>query len=941
LLELNRELLEHIESGGTLLVPSRQRATAVRLAHSSAMLGTHLRVWNSPDVLPWSAWVERELDFARARGESLPRRLSAPEEWLLWRDAVHEACAGHDVLMPDALIEPVRRAIGRLDDYGMPLTIAGSAETAVLLQARAGFRRRCAELGVLGTTSWQDCAAYLRPSEQVLLAGFQVLGPTRRQWLLQSGARVAGAASSAAPGSTGDAPLAAARRDAPRVIGCDNPLLEAQAAAQWCAAQLARDAEARLLLVVPRLAQQRHVWQRALAQRLDFRSLLAAGTSSGESPFAIEGGAALDSYPLVATALQLIRLASGSVPFEPLSAVLRSPYLAALDRNQCLRLELWLRENNVGALDAAVLPRLVEPVSARLGAAAAAPLHKLIDAIEASQASGAASPAVWGRAFAQLLSRCGWPGAIPGADEQQVRMRFNELLGDFAAIATPVGRLEAGEASQLLCEMAQRVAFEPASDDVPVTVTASLDDPIVHYDGIWVAGLSAEVWPPAAQPDPLLPLMQQRDAGVPEASAGGQLRLARQSMCGWQQRSVRCVWSWSRSEAELPCDRSPLLDEAPADSVTPSATATAGAPTTGAAAPDIATADVATVAVASMDAPSGTAFDLQSWLLAQSPALEAWRDADGPAWPPGRELQGGIVLLELQSLCPFRSFAELRLQARPLPQPAPGIDPRLRGQMLHLALERFWRATGDSATLHGRSRDATQALVRRSVWSAVEQSAARVPHSIDPALLRREAARAERLIGQLIDWELTRAAFETQSLETPQRLGIAGTSLSLRLDRVDRLADGRLVVIDYKSGAAHKFNAYDERPPKPQLPAYATAAGDQVAAVVALYLGRDSVKPRGLADRPGRVPGRGIDALPGGEAAWPALLQQWRARLERLVREFLDGRAAVQPQPGACEYCHLQMLCRVDAQLLAAAAAAAAEHTPAAQAAQGLQEDGT
>jgi ATP-dependent helicase/nuclease subunit B len=912
LLELNSELLEHIEGGGTLLVPSRQRATAVRLAYSTAMLGAQRRVWNSPDVLPWGAWVERELDGARARGESLPRRLSAAEEWLLWRDAVHAACSGHDVLMPDALIEPVRRAIGRLDDYGMSLPIAGSAETAVLLLARAGFRRRCAELGVLGTTSWQDCAAYLRPSRQLWLAGFQVLGPVRRQWLQQGGARLAGAAGAALPGS-GGAPAADTLGERPQLIGCDNPLLEARAAAQWCAAQLARDAAARLLLVVPRLAQQRHLWQRALAQRLDFRSLLAAGTSASESPFAIEGGAPLDAYPLVATALQLIQLASGSVPFEQLSGVLRSPYLAALDRNQCLRLELWLREHNVGALDSAVLPRLAVPVSASLGEAAAALLQELTAAIEACRTTGAVSPAHWARAFAQLLARCGWPGAMPGADEQQVRMRFDELLGDFAAIATPVGRLEADEASQLLRDMAQRVAFEPASDDVPVTVTDSLDDPIVRYDGIWVAGLSAEVWPPAAQPDALLPLMQQRDAGVPEASASGQLQLARQRMGHWQQRSLRCVWSWSRSEAELPRDRSPLLDEAA----------------------------VAAASGAGGDTAGGAVFDLPSWLVAQSPPLEAWGDADGPAWPSGQQLRGGIALLELQSLCPFRSFAELRLQARPLPQPAPGIDPRLRGQMLHLALERFWRATGDSATLHGRSREATQALVRRCVWSAGEQTAARLPGNIDTPLLRREAARAERLIDQLIDWELTRETFDTQSLETQQQLAIAGTSLSLRLDRVDRLADGRLLVIDYKSGAAHKFDAYEDRPPKPQLPAYATAAGDQVAAVLAVYLGRDGVKLRGLTDRAGRVPGRGIEALPGGEAGWPALLEQWRERLERLVREFLDGRAAVQPQPGACEYCHLQMLCRVDAQLLAAAAAAAADDAPAAQAAQALKEDGT
>ena len=172
------------------------------------MLAAGRRVWNSPDVLPWSAWIERELEFARARGETLPRRLSAPEEWLLWREAVHEACAGHDVLMPDALIEPVRRAIGRLDDYGLPLTRAASAETAVLLLARAAFRRRCAELRALGTTSWQDCAAYLHPSARLLLAGFPALGPARRQWLEQHGAR--GRASAAhegpcdAPGATGD-----------------------------------------------------------------------------------------------------------------------------------------------------------------------------------------------------------------------------------------------------------------------------------------------------------------------------------------------------------------------------------------------------------------------------------------------------------------------------------------------------------------------------------------------------------------------------------------------------------------------------------------------------------------------------------------------------------------------------------------------------------------
>ena len=120
-------------------------------------------------------------------------------------------------------------------------------------------------------------------------------------------------------------------------------------------------------------------------------------------------------------------------------------------------------------------------------------------------------------------------------------MRFDELLGEFAAITVPAdssGRSEAWR--RLLHQMAQRVAFEPASDDVPVTVTAGLDDPIVRYDGIWVAGLSAETWPPAAQPDPLMPLTAATRlvylTRAPTANCGW-----RSACNSWQRRAQHCV----------------------------------------------------------------------------------------------------------------------------------------------------------------------------------------------------------------------------------------------------------------------------------------------------------------------------------------------------------------------------------------------------------------
>ena len=61
MLEINQEILELLERGGTLVVPSAQRAAAVRLAYTSAQLRIARRVWKSPDVLPWSAWLERRI----------------------------------------------------------------------------------------------------------------------------------------------------------------------------------------------------------------------------------------------------------------------------------------------------------------------------------------------------------------------------------------------------------------------------------------------------------------------------------------------------------------------------------------------------------------------------------------------------------------------------------------------------------------------------------------------------------------------------------------------------------------------------------------------------------------------------------------------------------------------------------------------------------------
>jgi RecB family exonuclease len=139
----------------------------------------------------------------------------------------------------------------------------------------------------------------------------------------------------------------------------------------------------------------------------------------------------------------------------------------------------------------------------------------------------------------------------------------------------------------------------------------------------------------------------------------------------------------------------------------------------------------------------------------------------------------------------------------------------------------------------------------------------------------------------------------------------------LRPDRIDRLADGSLAVIDYKTGANAEIRAWlDERPRLPQLPAYVQALGAGRVSAVAFarvrsgdtgYVGvaRDATAFPGL-----RVPGD--KGWPREYASWDALLGAWRRRLETLAGEYAAGDARLAPDPArACEYCQLGALCRI------------------------------
>jgi ATP-dependent helicase/nuclease subunit B len=184
--------------------------------------------------------------------------------------------------------------------------------------------------------------------------------------------------------------------------------------------------------------------------------------------------------------------------------------------------------------------------------------------------------------------------------------------------------------------------------------------------------------------------------------------------------------------------------------------------------------------------------------------------------------------------------------------------------------------------------------------------------------LELEEMRLVRLVKEWLEFERTRVPFTVEATEDDANPTIAGLSLKLRLDRLDRLKDGSLLVIDYKSGTVATRSWDLPRPDDVQLPLYAAFGLEGEKETGGLVFARVRTGNVCFAGKV-RDAAATLDSSLDGKSGLvrnpltPEQLSEWKEAIEQLARDFLAGRADVDPRdyPATCERCGLYSLCRV------------------------------
>ncbi|MBI5790243.1 MAG: PD-(D/E)XK nuclease family protein [Rhodocyclales bacterium] len=678
---------------------------------------------------------------------------------------------------------------------------------------------------------------------------------------------------------------------AARGVECPDAEAECLAAASWARARLAAaGARApRLRIAAADLPARRHLLEAALASVLQ-GDAVGAGWAAQESDYAFVAGTPLAAQPLVATALGLLQIYAGPrrIAQAEFGALLCAPgWSADIDEADArARIEAGLREllPPEAGLERyrLAIGRLLAGERGLQAPYLAAQLDALQDAARAATRRQPAS--AWAASFATVLDALGWPGQRPLlAAEAAAVDALRELIANLQSLDAVLGRIDRAEALRQLRRQCRDTTFHAPRRNAPRVEVCGLDDALAGaVDGLWVMGVNEGEWPPAPRPNPLLPADLQRRAGIPAARADSLAAAAREQQALWCASAAEVVFSWARQQGERALRPSPLL---------------------------------AGIAVEVMEA-----LEVGDGERIPAAAIERLIDARAPVVAPGESVRGGTGLLAAQATCPAWAFHQYRLGAAVLPAPTFGLDAMARGSLLHAALEAFWRGRG-LAELRAMEGHAREAEITRVVAVALDEYDREAVAPLAPRLRGLEAQRLAELLATWLEVEATRGEFRVLSCEESQRLDIEGLAIRVVVDRVDQLGDGRLAIIDYKSGRSDRSKTWaDARITEPQLPIYAALAfPDRAVAAVALArVTREDPAFLGVAEEAGLLPG--VDALDGQRRRyasadfpdWPALRACWAERIREIAREVKDGIAAVVfEDEKALQYCEVKPLLRL------------------------------
>lgn len=873
------DLFQILTKDTVVLTPNRRLSAKLHQLYQQQQCEQH-QAWITPTILPLISWMHVLWNqHILQQCETFPLLLNTSQEQLIWEKILLYKKENEQLLQLSEAAELARSAWYLLNQWQVDLEhplFASTEDSIALRQWLSAYQQECAKHHYIDNAVLPNLLIermqFALP-KNIVLFGFTEYSPQINHFLNTC---------KAAGSQIIDFQYTTNSSHCQRINLVDQED-EIQTMARWAKSILAAHPTASIGCVIPSLDKIRDRVAQQFSEVFAEENTYTIDTQ--HSSFNISAGKNLAQYPIIHTALQLLLLHKNKISTEALSHILCTPFAGEAESERLRRAhfdsQLRSHNKNMIMLDTACQEELTANALSltkycpQLAKRVRAFLNKVNEHQEKTSYSE------WAMHFHTYLTILGWPGERSlNSEEYQIVSSWLNLLNQYKTldqIATPV---HLSQALSTLQKMAHHSVFQPQSPEAPIQVLGILEAAALPFDYVWIAGMDDLAWPPAPKPNPFIPKRLQRELKMPHATAERELTFCSEMTKQFKQSAHHTIFSYAEKNKELELQPSSLIK-------------------------DLTLIKKTDLRLEEYHSPQLRVF--------QSKQLETLIDESAPPVISDEKIRGGVNVIKQQALCPFKSFAEWRLHARELESPLPGLRAKDRGTLLHKVLELVWNQLQTQAKLI----EIEDEDLYHIITNCIDHALSNTQHNEFIQYISLEKKRLYQLVRSWLQIEKERSPFKILMNEKSVPFTLGNISLTLRVDRIDELENGKKLIIDYKSGRTHEINHwFGDRPEEPQLPLYILLDPENTIGIsfAQLYPGEYGFK--GVSHYALDIDGiKLISEIKKTTAlSWSEQITQWEQTLIKLSNEFHQGYAAVDPKnpPQTCVWCALKPLCRVN-----------------------------
>jgi len=863
---------------GLILTPNRRLASSLLKESHKKMQNSKITTWESFQILPINTWFNALWDeYGFKTISEQPLLLSTHQERFLWQQIISNSPQGELLLQIQGTAELARKAWLILKQWQVPienLDLGLTEDSFAFQEWGKEFANTCATNNWLETGSLPDVLTQLvldnrlEIPKNIQLIGFTEIPPQYLHFLSVFKSKNVEVVEN--DSRDHDAQI--------NKISLTDEEDEILTMARWAKATSDANPDCYIGCVIPSLEESRNnveaifsdVFSKDNYLNLDLQNL----------PFNISAGTSLIQFPVIHVIFQLLKLNS-KLKFETFALLLRSPFIGDAENEWSKRsdFETILRQNNI--IDLTLVDLLKESNALRFTYNCPQLTIRFSAFLEYSKKFDSKfSFAKWANIVNEALKILGWPGERSvNSLEYQVIERWLSLLEEFASLENINSEISFNEAIEQLNQIAALTIFQPQSPESSIQILGTLEAVELPFTHLWVMGLDDLNWPPAPKPNPFIPLNLQKQLSMPHATAERELIYCKKLLTQLTARAQTIIFSHAQQVDDIHLEESPLIK-------------------------DMQQLTCANIVLASY-APVGR-------VIFNSRIQEEYIDNAGSPIDASGGVKGGVNIFKYQASCPFRAFAELRLHSRKLETPTIGLRNLDRGNIIHKVLELIWKKIISSENLLKLSQEELEFIIKESALIALQKYSSSDNSS---RYFELELKRIEKLIYSWMQLEMQRSPFKVIHHEYEQEINFVNVNFKIRVDRIDEMPDGKRVLIDYKTGKNISIAGwFKDRLEEPQLPFY-SLFDNKITAVAFAQIHPSKIELKGISQETFGV--KSVKTL--AEIAysqtqhWDTHIATWNQNLQKLGKDFLQGRAEVDPvnSEQTCRLCHLQSFCRI------------------------------